>query len=55
MLDDEGLPEITDKEAVALATYCAYILKYKEGLQTNNPTIIQLSETLRQKWLIQCD
>lgn len=55
LLDDEGLPEITDKEAVALATYCAYILKYKEGLQTSNPTIIQLSETLRQKWLIQCD
>lgn len=55
LLDDEGLPEITDKEAVALATYCAYILKYKEGLQTSNPTIIKLSETLRQKWLIQCD
>ena len=40
ILDDEGLPEITDKEAMALATYCAYIIKYKEGLMTNNANII---------------
>ena len=40
MLDEQGLPEITDKEATALATYCAYIIKYKEGLQTNNANII---------------
>ena len=32
MLDEFGLPEITDKEATAIATYCAYVLKYKEGL-----------------------
>lgn len=55
MLDESGLPEITDKEAMALATYCAYVLKYKEGLQTNNTNIIQLAENLRQKWLLQCD
>ena len=30
--DENGLPEITDKEATALATYCAYICKYKEGI-----------------------
>ena len=55
MLDEQGLPEITDKEATALATYCAYIIKYKEGLQTNNANIIQLAEDLRRKWLVQCD
>lgn len=53
--DDEGLPQITDKEATALATYCAYILKFKEGLQSNNGNIIQMSNVLKQQWLTQCD
>lgn len=55
LLDDEGLPELTDKEATAIATYLAYIDKYKEGLRTNNPQIINLSSTLEQKWNKQCD
>lgn len=55
VLDDEGLPQITDKEATALATYCAYIIKFKEGLKTNNATIIQMAELLKNKWDLQCD
>lgn len=55
ILDDDGLPQITDKEASAIATYCAYVIKYREGLQTNNNNIIQLAETLKQKWNIQVD
>lgn len=55
ILDDNGLPQITDKEATALATYVAYITKYKEGLMTNNPNIIQLANTLKQQWNIQVD
>lgn len=55
ILDEDGLPELTDKEALAIATYCAYITKYKEGLMTNNPTIIQMANTLKQQWLVQCD
>lgn len=55
VLDDDGLPEITDKEALALATYCAYISKYKEALKTNNANIMQLANTLKQQWLVQCD
>jgi hypothetical protein len=38
--DNEGLPELTDKEATAIATYLAYITKYKEGLKTGNSNII---------------
>lgn len=53
--DDEGLPELTDKEATAIATYLAYISKYKEGLKTNNGNIIQLANTLELKWHKQCD
>lgn len=53
--DDNGLPQITDKEATALATYCAYINKYKEGIRTNNANLIALAEELRKKWNTQCD
>lgn len=55
VLDDEGLPELTDKEALAIATYCAYVVKYKEGLKTNNPNIIQLANQLKRDWSVQCD
>jgi len=46
-LDDNGLPELTDKEALAIATYCAYVTKYKEGIATNNATIISVANTLK--------
>lgn len=55
ILDSNGLPEVTDKEALAIATYCAYVSKYKEGLMTNNSNIIQLANTLKQQWNVQCD
>lgn len=55
IMDDNELPEITDKEALALATYCAYIIKYKEGIMTNNVHIIQLANALKQQWELRCD
>lgn len=55
VLDDSGLPTLTDKEASALATYCAYIIKFKEGISTNNGALIQMAEVLRQQWLIKAD
>lgn len=55
ILDDDGLPEITDKEATALATYCAYVIKFKEGIMTNNANTIQMANMLKQQWNIQCD
>lgn len=55
IMDDNELPEITDKEALALATYCAYVVKYKEGIMTNNVHIIQLANALKQQWELRCD
>lgn len=55
VLDDNGLPEISDKEALALATYCAWITKYKDGISTNNAQIINLANTLKSQWNVQCD
>lgn len=54
-MDEDGLPQLTDKEALALATYLAYCTKFKESLVTNNPQITQQSELLYNKWLKQCD
>lgn len=53
--DEDGLPELTDKEARAIATYIAYVNKYKDGLKTNNTVTINLAQNLEQKWLKQCD
>lgn len=53
--DEEGLPEITDKEANAIATYIAYVEKFKEGLKTNNQNITQQAVVLNGMWQKQCD
>lgn len=55
ILDDNGLPELTEKEAKAIATFYAYSEKYKEGLRTNNPNIIKLAGDLEDKWNRYCD
>ena len=55
VVEEDGLPEITNKEALAIATYCAYVTKFKEGLRTNNQNIIQLSAVLKRDWNTQCD
>ena len=34
--DEDGLPDINDKEADAIAAYIAYTIKYKEALKTHN-------------------
>lgn len=55
ILDDDDLPEISTKEAMAIATYVAYTEKYKEAIATNNPNLLQMATMLQQKWLLQCD
>lgn len=40
---------------MALATYCAYVQKFKEGLRTNNANMLQIANTLKAKWDVQCD
>lgn len=55
LMDEDGLPELTDKEASAIATYIAWVKKFKEGLITNNQGILQQAALLKQQWLQQCD
>lgn len=55
LLDSEGLPEINNKEAIAIADYIAYTIKYKEAIKTNNANTLQIANQLRQQWLFHCD
>ena len=43
ILDDNGLPELTNDEAIAIADYCAYWTLFKRSISTNNPNIINLN------------
>ena len=54
-LDEDELPMINDKEAIAIADYIAYTITYKKALRTNNGALFQLSNDLKQKWLFHCD
>lgn len=55
ILDDDGFPQITDKEAMAIAAFCAYYEKQKEAFRTNNKDILQFANVLKQEWAIRCD
>jgi len=55
MLDDDGLPYLNDKEALAIAEYIAYIVLYKEARKTNNQVTMQLAQNLKMSWLFHCD
>lgn len=55
MLDEEDLPIINDKEAIAIADYIAYTVKYKEALRSNNATVFQIAQNIKRQWQIHCD
>ena len=47
MLDEDGLPMINGKEAIAIADYIAYTVKYKEAIRTNNKNVLKLEQDLK--------
>lgn len=55
LVDEDGLPELSDNEANAIATFLAYTYKFKEGLQLNNKNLIEQAAALKQLWATQCD
>ena len=54
-LDEDDLPLINDKEAIAIADYIAYTAKYKEALRSNNSAVFQMAQTIKKQWMIHCD
>ena len=55
IFDEDGLPEISNKEALAIATFIAYVFKQREGLKTNNRDISNQAIQLYSIWSKQCD
>lgn len=54
-LDEDGLPQITMKEAVAIADFIAYIELNKKAIKTNNRIAMEMATAARQQWLVHCD
>lgn len=55
VLDEEGLPEINEKEKEAIACYCAVTKRFKEGWKNHNQNMLQEAQLLEQRWLKLCD
>ena len=54
-LDDDGLPELNDKEVLAIATYIAFASRQKLGWMTHNQAMIQEAQYMYQQWQKFCD
>jgi hypothetical protein len=51
ILDEDGLPELTEEEALAIATFCAYTTKFKEAIRTNDKNTREMADLLERKWI----
>lgn len=54
IVDEDGLPLITDKEMKALAAYLAYSDLYKQGLLRRDGGLLQMSMLPKADWLKLC-
>lgn len=54
-LDEDDLPMINDKEAIAIADYIAYTIKYKEALRNNNQLTFSIAQSIKNQWQLHCD
>lgn len=55
IVDDDGLPLVTSKEARAIAAYVAYMTMYKKSLVNRDATSFQFAQTLKEDWLRSCN
>lgn len=55
VLDENGLPDVNDKEINAIATYVAYVYYYKEALQTKNQATLAFANDLKRDALTRMD
>lgn len=55
LVDDEGLPLVSDKEIRALSCYVAYVSLYKEGIKKRDAASIELAQSLHSEWLRLCN
>lgn len=55
IVDEDGLPYLTDKEVQALAAYCAYMDIYKKSLIQKDGNLFQLANAVKSDWLRLCN
>lgn len=55
IVDDNGLPYLSEKEIDAISCYCAYTKRFKEGWKNHNQGMIQEAQVLEQRWYKLCD
>ena len=55
VVDEDGLPYLTDKEVQALAAYCAYIDLYKKSLMLRDTAMFQFAQAAKADWLRLCN
>ena len=54
-LDEDVLPKINEKEAIAIADYIAYTQTYKEAIKTHNKDLFTMAQELKRNWKVHCD
>lgn len=54
ILDEDGLPYLTDKEVKALASYVAYVETYKKGLVKQDGNIMNFANMIKAEWTKLC-
>ena len=47
ILDEEGLPYLTDKEVQALAAYIAYVDIYKKSIMKKDGNLVNLANVIK--------
>lgn len=55
ILDQEGLPYLTDKEVQALAAYIAYVDIYKKSIMKKDGNLVNLANTIKSDWIRLCN
>lgn len=55
IVDEEGMPMVTAKEARAIAAYVAYMSMYKKALVNRDATSFQFAQSLKEDWLRSCN
>jgi len=54
IVDDEGLPQLNEKELDAVAGFCAFAHTRKRALMTKDQGTMQLALMLEQNWKLLC-
>lgn len=54
IVDDDGLPYLSDKEVQAIAAFCAYMDTYKKSLVLKDGNLFKMAESMKMDWIRLC-